>query len=275
MERNGGVLSLDDSLIEKTGKKMAGVGYLYDPSKRKKILCHDIVSTFYRSSVDCIPLYFEPYVKKEVAESTGVWFKTKIQIAIDLLRQSLVQVDPVAVVFDEWYMCKEVLEFLANRGLAWISQAKSNRCILINDEWINLSKFAKTHKVFKRIDAELEEKKYKWIYETEIMMKNVGKVKLVILKKRKNSKKLTFLVSNNTELTGSKILEYYKKRWSIEVFYRDCKQHLGLGEYQVRKLDAVVIHLHLVFFAYTLLKNAKCNPVLKTTLKGIKSIFQV
>jgi hypothetical protein len=200
------------------------------------------------------------------------WFRTRIQIAVDLLRQSLVQVDPVAAVFDEWYMCKVILEFLANRGLTWISQAKSNRRILVNNEWINLTNFAKSlpREVFKRIDAKLEEKRYKWIYETEVTMKNVGLVKLVILKKRKNSKSLTFLVSNNTELTGSKILEYYKKRWSIEVFYRDCKQHLGLGEYQVRKLDAVVIHL--VFFAYTLLKNAKRNPVLKTILKGLKSI---
>jgi len=103
-------------------------------------------------------------------------------------------------------------------------------------------------------------------------MKNVGTVKLVTLKKRKNSRNPTFLVSNNLELTGSKVLEYYKKRWPIEVFYRDCKQHLGLGEYEVRKLDAVVIHLHLVFFLYTLLKNAKRNPVLKTLLKGLESI---
>jgi hypothetical protein len=97
-------------------------------------------------------------------------------------------------------------------------------------------------------------------------------VKLVVLKQRKNSKKLTFLVSNNINLQGLQVLEYYKKRWAIEVFHRDCKQHLGLGEYQIRKLDAVVIHLHLVFFAYTLLKNALNNPVLKSVLIGIKSV---
>jgi hypothetical protein len=103
-------------------------------------------------------------------------------------------------------------------------------------------------------------------------MKNVGVVKLVILKQRKNSRTYTFLVSNNTSLHGLQILEYYKKRWSIEVFHRDCKQHLGLGEYQVRKLDAVVIHLHLVFFAYTLLKNVHNNPVLAAILAGTKSV---
>jgi hypothetical protein len=46
----GGILSLDDCLIEKTGEQMGGVGYLYDHSLKKNILCHDIVSTFYRDS---------------------------------------------------------------------------------------------------------------------------------------------------------------------------------------------------------------------------------
>jgi len=47
---------------------------------------------------------------------------------------------------------------------------------------------------------------------------------------------------------------------------------LGIGEYQARKLDAVVIHLHLVFLAYTLLKNAWSNPPLQKILNGIKAI---
>jgi len=103
-------------------------------------------------------------------------------------------------------------------------------------------------------------------------LNKVGIVKLVVLRPRKNSRKFTFLVSNATSLSGMVVLEYYKKRWSIEVFYRDCKQHLGLGEYQIRKLDCVVIHLHLVFLAYTLLKNVRSNPVFAAIVAGTKSI---
>jgi len=273
-ERDGGILSLDDTLIEKTGKMIDGVGYLYDPSQKRKVLCHDIVSTFYHTSTGQLPLYFEPYTKKEIAENSGVWFRTKIQIAVDLLKKSLMHVNPAAVVFDEWYMCKELIEFLNNRKLTWVSQAKTNRYIQIDEKWVSLASYAKTlqHALFKRINAEMEEKQYKWFYETTTMMKNVGLVKIVVLKRRKNSKRSTFLVSNNLDLSGLQVLKYYKKRWCIEVFHRDCKQHLGLGEYQVRKLDAVVIHLHLVFFAYTLLKNARRNPILNTILSGVKSV---
>jgi hypothetical protein len=238
-DRTGGILSLDDTLIEKTGKEMDGVGYLYDTVQKKNILCHDIVSTFYRSSTEQLPLYFEPYVKKEIADTTGLWFRTKIQIALDLLRQSLAQVTPSAIVFDEWYMSQEITEFINNRGLTWVSQAKTNRCIQIGEAWIGLATYARTlpAKAFIRVNTEVDEKRFKWFYETTVVMKKVGVVKLVVLKQRKNSKKHTFLVSNTTSLSGMKILEYYKKRWAIEVFHRDCKQHLGLGEYQIRKLD--------------------------------------
>jgi len=274
-ERTGGVLSLDDTLIEKTGKAMGGVGYLYDSSQKKNILCHAIVSTFYRGScTEQLPLYFEPYVKQDVAENSDMWFRTKIQIALDLLRQSLARVTPAAVVFDEWYMSQEITEFVANRGLTWVSQAKSNRCIQVGESWIGLATWARSlpARGFSRVNAEVDEKRFKWFFETSVVMKKVGVIKLVVLRRRKNSRRYTFLVSNNTILDGMTVLEYYKKRWAIEVFHRDCKQHLGLGEYQIRKLDCVVIHLHLVFLAYTLLKNVRSNPVLAGIVAGTKSI---
>jgi len=271
VHREGGVLIVDDTIIEKSGEHMGGVGFLFDHCKGKSVRCHDIVSTYYQHGDQQVPLYFTPYVKEELAMQQDVWFKTKIQIALDLFRESLMKVHPEVVVFDAWYMSKEIVDFLSNGSLNWVSSAKSNRLIQVNDTWISVSAYAKilSKHSFKHINKLVGEQRFKWIHETMMVMKNIGLVKLVILRQRKNSKTCTFLVSNNTGLDGLKILEYYKKRWGIEVFYRDCKQHLGMGEYQVRGLDAVVIHLHLVFLAYTLLKNAWCNPFLNSLLDGI------
>ena len=47
---------------------------------------------------------------------------------------------------------------------------------------------------------------------------------------------------------------------------------MGIGEYQARKLDAVVIHLHLVFLVYTFIKNAWRNPHLQKVLNKINVI---
>ena len=272
--RKGGVIALDDMIIEKSGKHMDGVGYLKDSCSGKMVLCHDVVSTFYQNGKQYTPLYGQLYFKKDVADQLDIWFKTKIQIALDLLRLSLVQVNPEAIVFDAWYMAKDILDFLNSRGITWVAKARNNRNIFVDDKWVSLKWYAKhlPKKSFTRIDKIVDEKRYKWIFETTVTMKNVGEVKLVILRERKNSKSFSFLASNNTNLKGLEILSYYKKRWSIEVSHRDCKQHLGIGEYQARKLDAVVIHLHLVFLAYTLLKNAWCNPFLIKILNGVKAI---
>jgi hypothetical protein len=272
--RKGGVLALDDMLIEKSGKLMDGVGYLLDHCSGRTILCHDVVSTFYQHGKQRVPLHVQPYVKKDVADRLDLWFKTRIQIAVDLLRLSLSQVYPEAVVFDAWYMSKDVLDFLSSRGVTWVSEAKSNRLVQIGDDWMQLKQYARGLQKtdFNRIDKMLGEKRYKWIYETEVLMKNAGMVKLVILRTRRNSRSFMFLVSNDRGCSGLQVFAYYKKRWSIEVFHRDCKQHLGIGEYQARKLDAVVIHLHLVFLAYTLLKNAWCNPFLTKILRGVHAV---
>ena len=272
--RKGGVLALDDVLIEKFGSLIEGVGYLKDHCSGEMVLSHDIVSTFYRNGMQRVPLYSQLYFKDDVANQLDIWFKTKIQIAVDLLRLSLSQVTPEVVVFDAWYMAKDILDFLSARGLTWVSKAKSNRLILVDEKWVPLKRYAKhlSKKRFARIDKVVDEKRYKWFFETTVNMKNVGDVKLVVLRTRKNSKSFSFLASNNIKLNGMEVLTYYKKRWSIEVFHRDCKQHLGIGEYQARKLDAVVIHLHLVFLAYTLLKNAWSNPPLQKVLKGTKAI---
>jgi hypothetical protein len=42
-------------------------------------------------------------------------------------------------------------------------------------------------------------------------------------------------VSNRLDWSEKQVLEAYKVRQSIDVFYRDVKQNLGLEEYQMRR----------------------------------------
>ena len=63
------------------------------------------------------------------------------------------------------------------------------------------------------------------------------------------------IVTDHPTLTASKIITSYETRWSIEVFFKDSKQLLGLGHYQNRPYRAAVTHLHLVSFAYALLTH--------------------
>ena len=50
-----------------------------------------------------------------------------------------------------------------------------------------------------------------------------------------------------------RVVAAYRRRQSVEVYIRDVKQNLGLGEYQARRGRGAIIHWHLVITAYTLL----------------------
>jgi hypothetical protein len=60
-------------------------------------------------------------------------------------------------------------------------------------------------------------------------------------------------VTNRLDWSDRQVIEAYKVRQTIEVFYRDVKHCLGLEEYQMRKGRGAITHWYLVFTAYTLL----------------------
>jgi hypothetical protein len=79
-------------------------------------------------------------------------------------------------------------------------------------------------------------------------------------------------MTNVLDMYVQRVIKYYKRRWDIEVYYRDCKQSLGMGEYQVRRIDVGVIHLLLVNLAYTLLKSIACSGLFQHIFHGANSI---
>ncbi len=246
-KRNGGMLILDDSLIEKTGKRIKGVGYLFDHTQNKNILCHNIVSTHYVNG-NQTPMHFELYQKKETAEK----FKTKIEIGIELIKKSLKFVNPSVVLFDAWYLCEEIVEAL--KGKIWVSRAKLNRLVKYEGKWISVKKLASQLEDFRKFDVEISDERYNLITSITTKMKGIGKVKLVLLKNSLNGNIVA--ITTNSNYSNETIVMLNKKRFAIETFYRDSKQNLGFGKYQLRKLDAIVKHLWLVFLTYSLLRDS-------------------
>ncbi len=66
-------------------------------------------------------------------------------------------------------------------------------------------------------------------------------------------KKWHAFASTNIQLSAWKILEYYSQRWSIEVFFKNCKQYLNYGKEQMSNLDSIIACDALVFLRYMIL----------------------
>ena len=77
----------------------------------------------------------------------------------------------------------------------------------------------------------------------------------VIFSRKNNDSKVLGIVTDDPKLSARQIMQAYDGRWPIEVFFKDSKQLLGLGQYQNVSYEAAVTHLHLVCFAYALLTH--------------------
>jgi hypothetical protein len=268
--RAGGVLILDDTLIQKTGVKMEGTGWLFDHSQQRNIWCHCYVSTLYSHGEERVPMQLTPYLKEESCPSLGRRFRTKNELAVELVDKALEYIRPDAVVFDSWYGSQELLNHIDSRGQVFITEAKSNRLIENEEGKVQARDYQACHRQeFRRVDR--PETEYRWYLERVSVIKGGLKVKFVFLKQRWEDEALV-LMTNALNMDVQAVVKYYKRRWDIEVFYRDCKQCLGMGEYQVRRIDVGVIHLLLVFLAYTILKGIARGRMFQHIFKGVDSI---
>ncbi len=95
-------------------------------------------------------------------------------------------------------------------------------------------------------------KKYK-VYYVELAVEYKGfKLKLFFTRLTKRSK-WRLLATTNTSLTFTEAYELYTNRWAIEVFFKECKQYLGLGKNQSRDFDAQIASTTICFIQYTIL----------------------
>ena len=72
---------------------------------------------------------------------------------------------------------------------------------------------------------------------------------------------LKAFITTNTELTTTEILHSYLRRWSIEVFIRECKGKLGLNNYQMHSLKGIrryYVILMLTYY-YIISRNKKLS----------------
>jgi hypothetical protein len=93
------------------------------------------------------------------------------------------------------------------------------------------------------------------------VVKGFGLVAVVVVKEK--GKKIRYLVSTNFLLPALEVVKFYSHRWKIEQMIKDLKQRLGLGDYQVRNLQAIQRHVALVLLSYFTLILLKILPWLK------------
>jgi hypothetical protein len=265
-----GCIVIDDTLSHKTGKEMEGVGFFRDPTDGRMVLAHDVVTSFYVDERTAYPIWFALYRKEEHCAAGE--FKSKVQLAEELIEHAVDSgIRAKTVLFDSWYFSRRLTKYMEALGLDWITEARSNRALLIGGKSIALREFTLclSNEAFQPL--EVEGKRY-FVFSKVVFMRSQGRVRLLILHGRPDrSDEPKFLVTNRTEWRPRGIIRVYLRRWSVEVFYRDCKQHLGFEDYRLRNATAIRRHWGLVLLAYTILEISRCQS---RSLRDLKHRLQ-
>ncbi len=100
---------------------------------------------------------------------------------------------------------------------------------------------------------------------------NEKKIKLVFVRNRSNRKDFLVLISTDISLDEHEVIALYGNRWSIEVFFRNCKSQLRLEKgNQALNYDEITAHISLVFTQYMMLSYMRR---LNTDERSIGELF--
>ena len=247
---------LDDTLLEKIGKRIESAGIHFDHAANNYVFGHQVVTSGYVFQSGFYPFLLELYTKEEQCLKEKLVFKTKVEIALEILAKAIDFHKPSIVLIDSWYCTQEIIRFLDDNGIQYIIASKSNRVFVYRNHKEKISEYSTTIQnltTFIRGNYQYQTKSILAYFE------DFGEKRLVFVRRRETGTKeyenWNSLITNIDALDET-IVGFFSNRFIIEEFHKDAKQHLGLGKSQLRKRRGVVKHLHLVAAGYCLLKAA-------------------
>lgn len=273
--RKKGVIIVDETLLHKTGREMELAGIHRSGITKRLEWGHMVVNAYYTDSDDNdFPITTDVYVRKKDCRKYGVTeFKTKREIALEEIDFAIQCGLPVGLVIgDAGYQSEVLVRKLIERRLDYIVGIRTTTKISVSrKKRISIAEYLNT---IADDDFELfltEETGYFYHMKT-VSVRGVGTVKLVISCKYGDEENVKCYATNLDE-NNETIINLLIKRWRIECFHRDAKQHLGLEAYQVRKGRGMQVVALATFVAYTLVILAA--RILKTPLRPLRTIGEV
>lgn len=251
---------IDDSKKSKRGKTMEAVSSIFDPVSNRSVRGHQYITAVIECRGHVIPFGIRLYVKKQDCKALDVRFKKVTQLAAELIREFQApewMKCKIRVLFDSYYCCPVVTKACSEKRFRWVSVLKSNRNLLKNGRKLKTGKYGRNlfrRGAGRRHTLEIGGTSYTYVDPGQMRVGKLGEVHVVFSRKGRG-RGILALATDDPDLSAEDIIKTYRVRWQIEVFFKDSKQLLGLGQYQNGSYQAAVIHLHLVCFARALLTH--------------------
>ena len=180
--------------------------------------------------------------------------KSKIQIVREIAEELPNAPVPAYFLCDSWYACDKIISAFANKGFRTIGAIRTNRLVRCESGKAQIGQLAPSfHLAGVTPDLVTVGKRQFFVYRLEAGLKGVPNAVVLISYPRNAfgvASALRAFVCTNPSLSTTTILNFYMKRWNIEVFFRQAKQKLALDKYQIRSAVGIQRFWLLMSLAY-------------------------
>ncbi len=283
------LLALDDSINNKTGRKIFGCGFFHDHTAKlnqpRYPWSQNVVTigllTMIKGRWSCLPLAWRFYfMQKDIqaqsitAEKSGatVAFHSKMAQAVEMLCSVAAYFTnlPVLVVTDSWFGNNGLLRPLNESEYRFdlLSRLRANIILYDLPPQQPAHQRGRPRKYGARLGAVSElaasrreqaqavqvflygKQREVSAYDQMVVLKNLRCPARVVWVFRK-TRWVAFFTTDLT-LSVQQIIEYYGARWKIESGFKEIKQEIGSARSQTRNAHAVINHLNFCMMATTI-----------------------
>ncbi len=245
LESKSTALIVDTTFIPKPfGRLLQNLGCHFDGVQKRvnKGLCLVVIAKSDGKSV--VLRDFKFYIAKKSCQEN---YKTKIEIAKELIEEYYHEFNPDYICMDGGFMSESMIRFLKSMKAKYIMRIPCNRLVTINGSCTRLSEHREL-RLIKNHRALTKPGYYKGIKCFFTIQK----------RKTRNGYKSVFLVSN-IAVDAKSQLKLYSNRWPIEKSFRTIKQKLGLSDCRMITSSQQTIHILTVFFTFSFLETEKIS----------------
>jgi hypothetical protein len=268
-------LILDDTLIEKTGRKIEKIGRVWDHVTNRMVLGFRLLTGLYFDGKSTIPVDFSlvrekgkreekpfgmskkelrrQFSKNRIKDSEGIMRVkeldiSKITLSIEIFLRAVLYGIPIDYVLcDSWFTCLELLTAVRQKGSHLIGMYK-----IVTTKFEYCGRKLSYMQILHLAGEEKRCKKMKLYYKT-VRVKYAGMPVTLFFSKIGSNGNWKVILTTNTKLSFLQTIEIYQIRWSIEVFFKETKQLLNLGGSQSSTFDAQIADTTITMIAYILL----------------------
>lgn len=300
-----GVIPIDNTLVDHDGKLIEDVGYFWDHAEERHKIAHDYLIANYvcrsgkhyalefrrfrkqadcdgkRAELDARAGGFDGASPKEQRLAT---FKNHTVLCGELIDWVVEQQIPGTFAFDSYFTNAPVCNRIDAHNRAYVGDLKFNRKVQFRGVEMRVDAMAAQIPVTARKKI-TSGNRTQWYFTKTIRMPEVKHaVRVVILWPHWNSTNpAKILTTNQTHWEVTRVLRGYGQRWTgTETLHRDGKQHLGLGDCQLRNGEGQTRHIYLVLLAHSLLMaqlrqgrvSAWANETLMTIGEACRAVLR-